>query len=147
MWTCPECGEQLEDQFRGACWKCANDGVEIVQKVYSLAECVEGLTLSSTAFLPGSDIKKSLGIVSGVGIILGSNLMGAVNALLLATADTYEEHFKSAQNTAIAKMALEAKTKSADGIVGINISCHNIGEKLLMVTATGTAVTVSASKY
>ncbi len=28
MWTCPKCGEQLEDQF-DSCWKCALPGQQV----------------------------------------------------------------------------------------------------------------------
>jgi|SRR5882724_364806 len=146
MWTCPECGENLEDQFKGACWKCANDGVEIVQRILSPSECIRGLKLSTTPFVPGHDIEESLGLVSGVAMIAENIISERIDAVIGDRAQTYETHFKFAQDGAIGKMALEAKARGANGIVGINLSYHNIRETMLMVGASGTAVTISNEK-
>lgn len=35
MWTCPNCGEVLEDQFAGSCWRCAEDNPQLNANVES----------------------------------------------------------------------------------------------------------------
>lgn len=35
MWTCPNCGEVLEEQFAGSCWRCAKDNPQLKANVES----------------------------------------------------------------------------------------------------------------
>lgn len=143
MWTCQECGEQLEDQFAGSCWKCANDGVEIVKSALGRHRSVADVSLSTTPFIPNHAIKKSLGIVSGeaiVGANVFSDILAGVRDIVGGRSGSYENKLKYAREVAMTQMALEAKAKGANGIVGVNLSYEGIGDSMLMVAAYGTAV-------
>jgi len=131
MWTCPDCGEVMDDQFEGDCWKCANEGTEVIYGTVDVDRSVSGVLLSTTPFAPGRNIEKSLGIVNDV---------VAVDA-----AGTFENQIKNAHEVAIARMTQKAKAKGANGIVGIRLNYQVIPETVVMVTVYGTLVKLSPS--
>ncbi len=94
MWTCPQCGERLEEQFAGSCWKCASD------------------------------------------------MFASVTDIVGGRSDSYEGKLRDAQQIALTKMALEAKSKGGNAIVGIDLDYESIRGTMLMVAVCGTAVVV-----
>lgn len=54
---------------------------------------------------------------------------------------TYEKTIDDARETSFAEMTKDAEEKGATAIVGVSIQYQTIGE-MIMVTTTGTAVTV-----
>lgn len=143
MWVCPTCGEEVEDQFEGACWKCANQGVELVPGLTGFHQSVDDVVLSTTPFIPNQNIEKSLGVVSGE-VIMGANafsdMLASVTDVVGGRSGSYESKFKLARQMAITEMALDAKAKGGNGIVGINMSFETIRGTMLMVAVWGTAV-------
>jgi uncharacterized protein YbjQ (UPF0145 family) len=146
MWTCPKCGEQLEEQFAGSCWKCANDGVELVATQFvGIHESVDDVMLSTTPFVPAHKIKKHVGLVSG-GAIIGANvfsdMFASVTDIVGGRSGSYEGKLRDAQQIALTEMALEAKSKGGNAIVGIDLDYESIRGTMLMVAVCGTAVVV-----
>jgi uncharacterized protein YbjQ (UPF0145 family) len=143
MWVCPDCGEEMEDQFEGACWKCANEGVEMVVSAGGVHSSVADVILSTTPFIPNHSIKKSLGVVSGEAIIganVFSDMLASVTDVVGGRSGSYENKLRHARQIAITEMALEAKAKGGNGIVGINMNYESIRGTMLMVAVWGTAV-------
>jgi uncharacterized protein YbjQ (UPF0145 family) len=142
MRTCAVCGEELEDQFEGACWKCANKGVELVPDPSGFHESVSGVILSTIPSIPNHKITKCLGVVSGEAIIT-SNMFSEMLAGVTHSggrSGVYESKLKHARQIALTEMALEAKEHGGNGVVGINMSYETIREIMLMVAVWGTAV-------
>jgi uncharacterized protein YbjQ (UPF0145 family) len=133
----------MEDQFEGACWKCANEGVELVPSPAGFHQSVADVILSTTPFVPNHNIKKSLGVVSGE-VIIGANvfsdMLASVTDIVGGRSGSYESKFKHARQIAIIEMALEAKAKGGNAVVGINMSYESIRGTMLMVAIWGTAV-------
>jgi uncharacterized protein YbjQ (UPF0145 family) len=143
MWVCPDCGEEMEDQFEGMCWKCANEGVELVTSVVGFHQSVTDVILSTTPFIPSHRIEKSLGVVSGEAIIganVFSDMLASVTDVVGGRSGSYENKLKHARQIAMTEMALEAKAKGGNGIVGISMSYESIRGTMLMVAVWGTAV-------
>ena len=143
MWVCPDCGEEMEDQFEGACWKCANEGVEIVASAAGLHQNVADVTLSTTPFIPKHNVEKSLGVVSGEAMIgpnVFSDMLASVTDFVSGRSVSNESKLKRARQIAIIEMALEARAMGANGVVGINMSYESVRGTMLMVAVWGTAV-------
>lgn len=77
---------------------------------------------------------------------MGANIirdfMASVTDIVGGRSGAYEEKLREARNTALNEMMAEAQALGADGVVGIDIDYETIGQSMLMVTATGTAVTL-----
>jgi len=54
----------------------------------------------------------------------------------------YEKALQEAKAAALADMADEAREKGANAVVGIDLDYETVGNSMLMVAASGTAVTV-----
>lgn len=100
---------------------------------------------STTPAIAGRETATSLGIVCGEAI-MGANIirdfMASVTDIVGGRSGAYEEKLREARNTALNEMIAEAQALGADGVVGIDIDYETIGQSMLMVTATGTAVTL-----
>ena len=98
---------------------------------------------STTPTIAGKEIEGCLGIACGEAI-MGANIirdfMAHVTDVVGGRSGAYEEKLRDARETALLEMLDEAKTRGADGVVGIDIDYETIGQSMLMVTATGTAV-------
>ncbi len=60
-------------------------------------------------------------------------------------AGAYEEELRKAREIAMEELAAEATSRGADAVVGIDLDYETVGNgSMLMVTASGTAVRLSA---
>jgi len=96
--------------------------------------------LTTTPSVEGRQIVGYVGIVHGEAIV-GANvfrdLMASVRDILGGRAGAYEAELKRAREIALAE---EAKKLGADAVVGIDLDYEVVGQSMLMVTASGTAV-------
>jgi uncharacterized protein YbjQ (UPF0145 family) len=125
----------MEDQF-DECWNCAaatvaaDDAVEIV--------------LSTTSAVPGSVVAGALGIVCGEAILgadVFKDFLAGSTDIVGARSGAYQNKLKTAREIALAAMAAEAEERGADAVVGIAINYTTIQGTILLITASGTAVT------
>lgn len=139
MWICPKCGERLDDQFE-SCWKCAGRALPPGE---ALEQEPVSLPLSTTPTIPGRDCAETRGIVCGEAI-MGANifrdLVAGITDIIGGRSGVYENKLREARHVALHEMALEARALGADAVVGIDLDYETIGESMLMVTASGTAV-------
>lgn len=143
MWICPDCDEEMEDQFEGACWKCANDGIEMVSSVAGFHESVDDVILSTTPFIPSHIVKTALGVVGGetiMGANVFSDMLANVTDVVGGRAGSYENKLKYARQIAMTEMALEAKAMGGNGVVGVGMTYDSLRGTMLMVAVWGTAV-------
>jgi uncharacterized protein YbjQ (UPF0145 family) len=79
-----------------------------------------------------------------VGANIVSDIMAGVRDVVGGRSGAYEEHLRKARQTALDEMREEAEQLGAHAVIGVNLDYENIRGSMLMVTAAGTAVKLSA---
>ena len=101
------------------------------------------MIISTTNTLDGKKITTYLGIVTGETII-GANIFrdffAGIRDIVGGRSGAYEEVLKEARETALKELEEKAMQAGANAIVGVDLDYETIGNSMLMVTASGTAV-------
>ena len=103
------------------------------------------MLVSTTPTVEGRKIVKYLGLVSGEAI-MGANifkdLFAGIRDIVGGRAAAYEKELRKAKEIAINEMVEEARKLGANAILSIDLDYETIGQSMLMVSASGTAVLV-----
>jgi len=103
------------------------------------------MLVSTTPTVEGRKIVKYLGLVSGEAI-MGANifkdLFAGIRDIVGGRAAAYEKELRKAKEIAINEMVEEARKLGANAILSIDLDYETIGQSMLMVSASGTAVFV-----
>ena len=101
------------------------------------------MIVTTTHELQGKNIQEYLGIVVGE-TILGTNIFRDIGAglrdLVGGRSGAYEKKMTEARETAIREMSEKAQALGADAVVGVDIDYETVGNGMMMVSASGTAV-------
>src|SRR5690606_15444565 len=101
------------------------------------------MIVTTTGSVDGRQIASYLGIVGGEAV-MGSNFVrdffASVRDTLGGRSGSYQEELRKARALAIADMKEEAEDMGADAVIGIALDVEVIGDSMLMVTVSGTAV-------
>lgn len=101
------------------------------------------MIVSTTGFIDGKKVAAYLGVVSGE-TILGANifrdLLASIRDIVGGRAGAYENVLRDARQTAIAEMTAAAASLGADAVIGVDLDYETVGNGMLMVSASGTAV-------
>jgi uncharacterized protein YbjQ (UPF0145 family) len=106
------------------------------------------MLITTTSMLEGKPVHRYHGLVSGEAI-LGANifrdLFASVRNVVGGRVGGYEKELRTAKQTALDEMIEAAKAMGANAVIGVDLDYEAIGEgaSMLMVTASGTAVTVT----
>lgn len=106
------------------------------------------MLLTTTPSVDGKSIVKYHGVVAGEAI-LGANVFrdffAGVRNIVGGRTQSYENVLADARAMAFADLETAAKELGANAVVGIDIDYETLGSAngMLMVTASGTAVTLS----
>ncbi|MBA4760111.1 heavy metal-binding domain-containing protein [Sphingosinicella sp.] len=106
------------------------------------------MILSTTPTIEGRPATKYHGVVTGEAI-LGANifrdLFAGIRDIVGGRAGSYETVLRDARQQALDELAAEAQRLGANAVVGIDLDYEVLGQggSMLMVSASGTAVTVS----
>lgn len=105
------------------------------------------MIISTTPSLEGRKITEYRGLVTGetiIGANLFRDLFASIRDVVGGRAGSYEEVLREAKDTAIREMQDEARKLGANAIVGVDLDYETLGSQngMLMVTASGTAVTI-----
>jgi uncharacterized protein YbjQ (UPF0145 family) len=106
------------------------------------------MLLTTTSVIDGKQIVKYHGLVSGEAI-LGANifkdLFAGIRDIVGGRSAAYEKELRSAKDLAIKEMIEQGQALGANAIVGIDLDYETVGQggSMLMVSASGTAVTYS----
>jgi uncharacterized protein YbjQ (UPF0145 family) len=106
--------------------------------------------VSTTPEIQGRKVTEYLGIVFGEAII-GANifkdLMAGIRDIVGGRAGGYEEGLRRAREEALREMAMVARERGADAVIGVDLDYEVLGANngMLMVTASGTAVKLGTS--
>ena len=105
------------------------------------------MLITTTPTVEGHRITTYYGVVSGEAI-LGANVFrdffASIRDFVGGRSGSYEKVLGDAREHALAEMAERARRLGANAVVGVDLDYGAIGasESMLMVTATGTAVTI-----
>ena len=103
------------------------------------------MIITTTPSVEGHPITTYHGIVTGEAI-LGANifrdLFAQVRDIVGGRSGAYEEELGKARRTALAEMEEQAVSLGANAVVGVDLD-YEVINNMLMVSASGTAVTVS----
>ena len=103
------------------------------------------MILTTTPGVDGRAITDYLGVVTGEAI-LGANifkdLFAGVRDIVGGRSAAYEQELAKAKQIAVGEMQEKARAMGANAIVGIDLDYETVGNSMLMVSASGTAVVV-----
>ncbi|HPC38743.1 MAG TPA: heavy metal-binding domain-containing protein [Exilispira sp.] len=101
------------------------------------------MIISTTPNLEGKTIKSYIGIVSGEAI-LGANIFrdffANITDIIGGRAASYESELRKAKDIALKEMMEQATFLGANAVVGVDLDYETIGQSMLMVSTSGTAV-------
>ncbi len=104
------------------------------------------MIVTTTPSVDGRKVTKYFGIVAGEAI-MGANIirdiMASVTDVIGGRSGAYEEKLTEARQIAIKEMMDKASRLGADAVIGVDIDYEVVREGMLMVTAAGTAVSLS----
>ncbi len=101
---------------------------------------------TTTNSIEGKDIITYHGIVSAetiIGANIFKDIVAGIRDIVGGRASAYEKVLRQGKETAIREMQEQARRMGANAVVGVSIDYETIGASgsMLMVTATGTAIT------
>ncbi|MEP2532535.1 YbjQ family protein [Shimia sp.] len=85
------------------------------------------------------------------GIVVGEAIMGAnvvrdifasITDIVGGRSGAYETKLQDARETALHELEARARSLGADAVVGVDLDYEVVGDTMLMVSASGTAVTL-----
>jgi uncharacterized protein YbjQ (UPF0145 family) len=106
------------------------------------------MLLTTTSVIDGKQIVKYHGLVSGEAI-LGANvfrdLFAGIRDIVGGRSAAYEKELRRAKDLAVEEMTAQAQAFGANAVIGIDLDYETVGQggSMLMVSASGTAVTYS----
>lgn len=104
------------------------------------------MLVTTTNTLEGKRITQYYGIVSGETII-GANIFrdffAGIRDIVGGRSNAYEEVLREAKDTALKEMSEQAAKLGANAVIGVDLDYETVGNSMLMVTASGTAVSIT----
>ncbi len=103
------------------------------------------MIVTTTPSIEGHQITGYHGIVVGEAI-MGANVVrdifASITDIVGGRSGAYETKLQDARETALAELEQRAAAKGANAVVGVDLDYEVVGDTMLMVSASGTAVTV-----
>ncbi|MEO9515714.1 MAG: heavy metal-binding domain-containing protein [Paracoccaceae bacterium] len=103
------------------------------------------MIVTTTPSIEGKAITDYRGIVVGEAI-MGANIVRDVFAQITdivgGRSGAYESKLQDARDTALGELEDRAREKGANAVVGVDLDYEVVGQSMLMVSASGTAVLV-----
>ncbi len=90
-------------------------------------------------------------IIAYRGVVVGEAIMGAnvfrdvfasITDIVGGRSGAYETKLQDARETALRELEQRAKDAGANAVVGVDLDYEVVGDSMLMVSASGTAVTI-----
>ncbi len=101
------------------------------------------IPLATTPSMAGRSIVRTLGVVSGSAVVSGERIASLPKGSLRVfdgRSERYQQDLSTGLRTAFAGMRAQAETGGANGVVSVSIEHTPVGEDLILIVATGTAV-------
>lgn len=105
----------------------------------------QGMIVTTTPSIEGRKIVDYKGVVVGEAI-MGANfvrdIFASVTDIIGGRSGAYESKLVDARQTAMAEIKEEALALGTNAIVGVDLDYEVVGESMLMVSISGTAVII-----
>ena len=103
------------------------------------------MIVTTTPSIEGRKITAYKGIVVGEAI-MGANVVrdvfASITDIVGGRSGAYESKLQDARDTALRELQDRATEHGADAVVGVDLDYEVVGSSMLMVSASGTAVTL-----
>ena len=103
------------------------------------------MIITTTPNIEGHPIKDYKGVVVGEAI-MGANfvrdIFASITDIVGGRSGAYESKLADARATAMAEIEEEARRVGANAIVGVDLDYEVVGDSMLMVSVSGTAVVI-----
>jgi uncharacterized protein YbjQ (UPF0145 family) len=104
------------------------------------------MLITTTNNIEGKRILKYHGLVTGEAI-LGANIFkdffAGIRDIVGGRSSAYEKELRQAKDIALAELEEEARNLGGNAVIAIDLDYETVGQgSMLMVTASGTAVTI-----
>jgi uncharacterized protein YbjQ (UPF0145 family) len=103
------------------------------------------MIVTTTPSVEGYQIAEYKGIVVGEAI-MGANVVrdvfASITDIVGGRSGAYESKLQDARETALAELEDRARDKGANAVVGVDLDYEVVGDSMLMVSASGTAVVI-----
>ncbi|MBR9844352.1 MAG: heavy metal-binding domain-containing protein [Rhodobacteraceae bacterium] len=103
------------------------------------------MIVTTTPSIEGHKITAYRGIVVGEAI-MGANVVrdvfASITDIVGGRSGAYESKLQDARDTALRELEERAVALGANAVVGVDLDYEVVGQSMLMVSASGTAVTV-----
>ena len=104
------------------------------------------MIVTTTQSIEGRKIAAYKGIVVGEAI-MGANVVrdffAGITDIVGGRSGAYESKLQDARDTALRELEQRAAAKGADAVVGVDLDYEVVGDSMLMVSASGTAVVLA----
>ena len=101
------------------------------------------MIITTTPTIEGRKIAEYRGIVVGEAI-MGANVVrdvfASITDIVGGRSGAYESKLQDARDTALNELEARAASVGADAVVGVDLDYEVVGQSMLMVSASGTAV-------
>ena len=101
------------------------------------------MIITTTQSIEGQTIREYKGIVVGEAI-MGANIVrdffASITDVIGGRSGAYEQKLADARRIAESELADEASARGANAVVGVDLGYEVVGESMLMVSMSGTAV-------
>lgn len=108
------------------------------------------MIVTTTPSIEGHQITKYHGVVVGEAI-MGANVVrdffASVTDIVGGRSDAYESKLRDARETAFSELQDEAARLGADAVVGVDLDYEIVGESMMMVSVSGTAVSLTSAAH
>jgi uncharacterized protein YbjQ (UPF0145 family) len=101
------------------------------------------MIVTSTPNIEGKAVREYLGIVVGEAIVATSffrDIKAGLRDLVGGRSGAYEQKMREARELALKEMKEEAGQTGADAVLSVDIDYETVGDGMMMVSASGTAV-------
>ena len=103
------------------------------------------MIITTTPTIEGHSIRDYRGIVVGEAI-MGANVVrdvfASITDIVGGRSGAYESKLEDARETALSELEERAVAKGANAVVGVDLDYEVVGQSMLMVSASGTAVVI-----
>lgn len=101
------------------------------------------MIVTTTPSVEGHPIKEYRGIVVGEAIV-GANVVrdffAGITDIVGGRSGAYESKLQDARETALSELEDRARDAGANAVVGVDLDYEVVGDSMMMVSASGTAV-------
>ncbi len=101
------------------------------------------MIITTTHDVQGQEVSEYLGIIVGESIIATNimrDILASVRDIVGGRSGAYEEKMQEARDIAISEMTEKAEELGADAVLAVDIDYETVGNNMMMVSASGTAV-------